>query len=242
MAFNNNLHGILSRHELLTKPELVQGFTICYLVCSPPFPDLVQGSRKQAIHIFDIVELWRPAVLYIDTDQLPISLVLIDHAEDTKHLCLPNRTSLEHTHTNLACIKRIPIAWETHIRVHKFSILPSARQTTIVEPDVALAVLPELAIFCVLLDWVPLALGAHLELLAGGLGDLAYKIDMVLLHLSILTDRKKRDVMPEGHFLTTFSGLHLKIQSHAAGDPFDARNALLILFLGRVHKRPRATL
>mmetsp|Transcript_159285 Transcript_159285/g.293566 ORF Transcript_159285/g.293566 Transcript_159285/m.293566 type:complete len:146 (-) Transcript_159285:1100-1537(-) len=45
MALNNDLHGILSRHELLTKPELVQGFTICYLVCSPPFPDLVQGSR-----------------------------------------------------------------------------------------------------------------------------------------------------------------------------------------------------
>mmetsp|Transcript_92406 Transcript_92406/g.199794 ORF Transcript_92406/g.199794 Transcript_92406/m.199794 type:complete len:411 (-) Transcript_92406:25-1257(-) len=217
VALLDHLHGVVPGHELLVEAELVERLAVRDLVRPPPLADLVQGAGEEALDVVDVVELGRPAVLGVDDDQLPVGLVLVDHADHAEHLGLADLAGREHAHADLAGVERVAVAGEAHVRVDVLGVLPGARQAAVVEPDVALAVLAELAVLGVLLDGVSHALRVDLELLTRGLGDLADEVAVVVDGLVLVVDGEERDVVPEGHLLAAvLGGLHLVVQAAAA--------------------------
>lgn len=111
-----------------------------------------------SLNILDVVKSRCKRIVDIDDDDLPVSLTLVEKSHDTQNLHLLDLTGLCNQLTDLTNVQWVIVSLLLCLGVSDGWVFPGLWESTIV-PEVALvweAVSDEseLALLCVLLDWV----------------------------------------------------------------------------------------
>lgn len=167
-ALTDNIHGVLPILALASESKLVLGLAVGDLVDTEPLIGGSEKTRQVALDVLNVVEFRSKRVIYVNNDDLPVSLFLIKESHDAENLDLLDLPSVTDKLADLANVERVVVALGLGLRVDDVGILPGLGEGTIV-PQVtlvgkAVANVSKLALLDVLLDRVEELLLGDLKL------------------------------------------------------------------------------
>lgn len=124
-ALSDNVFSVFLVLALAAEGELVLWLSVWDLVDSEPFVGSSEKTGKMSFDILDIIELGGQGVVYIDDNDLPISLFLIEESHDAKNLYLFDLTSVTNELTNLANIEWVIVTFGLGLRMDDIRVFPS---------------------------------------------------------------------------------------------------------------------
>lgn len=170
-ALTDNIHGVLPILALASESKLVLGLAVGDLVDAEPLIGGSEKTRQVALDVLNVVEFRSKRVVYVNNDDLPVSLLFVKESHDAENLDLLDLPSVTDKLANLANVERVVVALGLGLRVDDVGILPGLGEGTIV-PQVtlvgkAVANVSKLALLDVLLDRVEELLLGDLKLSIG---------------------------------------------------------------------------
>lgn len=189
VALANNVLGVLSVLALTAEGELVLRLAIRDLVDAEPLVSSTQKTREVTLNILNVVDLGSVGVLDINSDDLPVSLTLVEEGHDTQDLDLLDLASVANSLTDLANVERIVVTNGLSFRMGVVRVLPSLRERTVVVNITlvgeAVTHKTELALLGVLNDGVELLLLGNLELSVSPAGNFNHHVQNGLLGVRV---------------------------------------------------------
>lgn len=136
MSLSDDVLGKSGVFGFAVEGELVLGFAVRHLVELEPLDRGAQESREELFDVLDVLHLISKRVVDVDSQELPVSLALIDQRQSSEDLHLDDVTTRSHSRANLADVDRVVVAFAPGGLVNMLGPLPRLRQSSIV-PDVA---------------------------------------------------------------------------------------------------------
>merc|ERR1711957_449628 len=84
MRFSDDFQSMGLVECTLIIAKRIQRLSIRGLVPAEPLTDAADGAREYFINVCYVIHLCNQGVVFIDSDQLPIKLPVIDHGQETK--------------------------------------------------------------------------------------------------------------------------------------------------------------
>ena len=104
-----------------------------HLVGAEPLANFPNLAWEQLLEVSDVVDLGRQRIGCVDRENLPVSLAVVNHAQDTQSLDSTHVTRLQHGTADFNNINRVAVADTVGIRVLHVRVLPSLREEAVVE-------------------------------------------------------------------------------------------------------------
>lgn len=154
-------HDVLRKSRVLSlavECKLIFRLAVGHFVELEPFDRGSQKSREELLNIFNIVQLISNWISHVDSEELPVSLALVDQRECSQDLDLHNVSALGDARADFANVDGIVVAFAAGGLIDVIRILPRLRQGAVV-PNVALVWenvghIAQFALLDVLLDWI----------------------------------------------------------------------------------------
>mmetsp|Transcript_7301 Transcript_7301/g.16150 ORF Transcript_7301/g.16150 Transcript_7301/m.16150 type:complete len:242 (-) Transcript_7301:160-885(-) len=196
----NDLQSIMLIHELLIQSKYIGWLSIGYFVCTEPFANSGESTRKVLLDVVHVVEEGCPLVFGIDSNNLPISFAFINHAEDTENFDGTDFSCFDNPCANLTDVNGIIVSPASFgVRVDVGGIFPSTWKTSVVEKDISFLELTQNTLLLVLLDEVANFISGNLELFSRELWNLTNKVQIRRRPISSRINMHKSHIMPEGN-------------------------------------------
>lgn len=129
-AFADDLGSVLLVLALSAERKLVLRLTIWDLVDAEPFVGGAKETRKVTLNVLDVIELGSQRIVYVNHDDLPVSLFLVEQSHYTKDFDLLDLACVSDEFADFANVKWVIVALRFGLGVHDVRIFPGLRHVS----------------------------------------------------------------------------------------------------------------